>query len=199
MSLKSVIAFFYSLLRLFQLIYFVKCWRTLPEVEPCSDPTRQGNVKRKTSIKGGDSWANSGLACVSSVLFTPLGERISLMKSSFPRPEVSPCPNPCPKRLFLIEVKLLGYITINKTVACNRDLWNVTCKRNPSKAILEKSEIGWFSTSELTSSSWKRHCSWRKWKICFKMPKLVYYCFTKYTYTCIHTYILDSLCRDFQW
>ena len=136
MPLKSVIAFFYSLLQLFQLIYFVKCWQTLPEVEAVQCPPRQGNVKKKTFIKKGNSWANSGLACVSSVLFTPLGEMISLMKSSFPRPEVSPCPNPCPKRLFLTEVKLLGYITINKTVACNRDLWSVTCKRSPSKAML---------------------------------------------------------------
>ena len=48
---------------------------------PCSDPARQ---KKKTLTKKGDSWANSGLACVLSILFTPLAEIISLMKSSFP-------------------------------------------------------------------------------------------------------------------
>ena len=38
----------------------------------------------KTFIKKGNSWANSGVACALSVLFTPLDEMISLMKSSFP-------------------------------------------------------------------------------------------------------------------
>ena len=38
----------------------------------------------KRFIKKGNSWANSGVACVLLVLFTPLGEMISLMKSSFP-------------------------------------------------------------------------------------------------------------------
>ena len=52
-------------------------------LKPCSDPTRQGNVKKK-SLKKGDAWANSGIACVSSVLFAALGEIISLMKSSSP-------------------------------------------------------------------------------------------------------------------
>ena len=35
---------------------------------------------RKTFIKKGDAWANSGLASISSVLFTPFGEMISLLK-----------------------------------------------------------------------------------------------------------------------
>ena len=35
---------------------------------------------RRTFIKEGDAWANSGLAFISSVLFTPLGEMISLIK-----------------------------------------------------------------------------------------------------------------------
>ena len=80
---KSVFAFFYSLSGLFQLAYFVKCWRTLVRLKPCSDPPRQGNVKKKI-IKKGRAWANSGIACVLSVLFTALGEMISLMKSSSP-------------------------------------------------------------------------------------------------------------------
>ena len=47
-------------------------------------PARQGNVKKKKrhSQKEGNAWANSEIACVLSVLFTPLGEMISLMKSS---------------------------------------------------------------------------------------------------------------------
>ena len=35
---------------------------------------------KKTFMKKGDTWANSGLACVLSVLFTPLGDMISPMK-----------------------------------------------------------------------------------------------------------------------
>lgn len=35
---------------------------------------------RKTFIKKGDAWANSALAFISSVLFTPFGEMISLLK-----------------------------------------------------------------------------------------------------------------------
>ena len=35
---------------------------------------------RRTFIKESDAWANSGLVFISSVLFTPLGEMISLMK-----------------------------------------------------------------------------------------------------------------------
>ena len=37
-------------------------------------------LKTKTFIKKGDALANSGLSCVLSVLFTPLGDMISLMK-----------------------------------------------------------------------------------------------------------------------
>ena len=35
---------------------------------------------RRTFIKKGDAWAKLGLAFISLVLFTPLGEMISLMK-----------------------------------------------------------------------------------------------------------------------
>ena len=85
-SPKSVFAFLYSLSRLFQLAYFVKCWRTLLRMKPCSEPPRQRNVlKKKTFIKKGDAWANSGRACVLSVLLTPLGEMISFMKYSLSR------------------------------------------------------------------------------------------------------------------
>ena len=42
-------------------------------------PHRKEMLK-KTFMKKGDTWANSGLACVLSVLFTPLGDVISLMK-----------------------------------------------------------------------------------------------------------------------
>ena len=83
-SLKGVFLFFYSLSRLFQLAYSVKCWRTLYEGKAVQWPPRKGNVKKKTFVKKGDSWANSGLPCVLSVLFTRLGEMISIMKSSFP-------------------------------------------------------------------------------------------------------------------
>ena len=38
----------------------------------------------KTFIKKGNSWANSGVACVLPFLFTRLGEMTSLMKSSLP-------------------------------------------------------------------------------------------------------------------
>ena len=82
--LKSIFAFFYSLSRLFQLAYFVKCWRTLPEVECVTPHGREMLEIEKTSIKKGNLWANSGVACVLLVLFTPLGEMITLMKSSFP-------------------------------------------------------------------------------------------------------------------
>ena len=82
-SLKGVFLFFYSLSRLFQLAYSVKCWRTLHEGKAVQWPPRKGNVK-KNFRKKGDSWSNSGLPCVVSVLFTPLGEMISIMKSSFP-------------------------------------------------------------------------------------------------------------------
>ena len=43
---KSVFAFFYSLSGLFHLAYFVKCWRTLVRLKPCSDLPRLGNVKK---------------------------------------------------------------------------------------------------------------------------------------------------------
>ena len=43
---KSVFAFFYSLSGLFHLDYFVKCWRTLVGLKPCSDLPRLGNVKK---------------------------------------------------------------------------------------------------------------------------------------------------------
>ena len=43
---KSVFAFFYSLSGLFHLAYFVKFWRTLVRLKPCSDLPRLGNVKK---------------------------------------------------------------------------------------------------------------------------------------------------------
>ena len=43
---KSVFAFFYSLSGLFHLAYFVKCWRTLVRLKPCSDLPRLRNVKK---------------------------------------------------------------------------------------------------------------------------------------------------------
>ena len=46
---KSVFAIFYSLSRLIQFAYFVKCWRTLLKLKSCSDPLQQRNVKK--SIK----------------------------------------------------------------------------------------------------------------------------------------------------
>ena len=46
---NSVFAIFYSLSRLIQFAYFVKCWRTLLKLKSCSDPLQQRNVKK--SIK----------------------------------------------------------------------------------------------------------------------------------------------------
>ena len=48
-------------------------------------PTRKQNVKKKTFMIKGDAWVNSELACFLSVLFTPLGDMISLMKYSLSR------------------------------------------------------------------------------------------------------------------
>ena len=50
-SLKGVFLFFYSLSRLFQLAYSVKCWRTLHEGKAVQWPPRKGNVKKKHSYK----------------------------------------------------------------------------------------------------------------------------------------------------
>ena len=52
-SPKSVFAFLYSLSRLFQLAYFVKCWWTLLRMKPCSEPPRQRNVLKKNIHKKG--------------------------------------------------------------------------------------------------------------------------------------------------
>ena len=82
-SVKSVFAFFFILYRDYSnsLTLSNVCER----LRPCSEPPRQGNVKKKKFIKKGDSWANSGLPCgVLSVLSTPRGAMISVMKSSFP-------------------------------------------------------------------------------------------------------------------
>ena len=80
-SLKSVFSFFHSLSWLFQLAYFVQILANSPEVEAVQWPPTARNVKKKTFIKKGDAWANPGLACVLSDLFTPpLGDMISLMK-----------------------------------------------------------------------------------------------------------------------
>ena len=70
-SLKSVFAFFYSLSRLFQLAYFVKCWRTLPEGWMC-DPPRQGNVRNRKNIhkKGQFMGKFGGCMCFVSLIHT---------------------------------------------------------------------------------------------------------------------------------
>ena len=53
------------------------------QLKPCSEPPRRRNVLKKYFRKKGAMHRqilNSGLACVLSVLFTPLGEVISAMK-----------------------------------------------------------------------------------------------------------------------
>ena len=76
---------FYSLSRLFQVAYFAKCLRTVEAVQWAPTARKCKKKKKKSFMKKGDSWANSGLPCgVLSVLFTPRGAMISVMKSSFP-------------------------------------------------------------------------------------------------------------------
>ena len=84
-SPKSVIAFLYSLSRLFQLAYFVKCWRTLLRMKPCSEPPRQRNVLKKNIHKKGRCMGKFRACLRLSVLLTPLGEMISFMKYSLSR------------------------------------------------------------------------------------------------------------------
>ena len=105
-SLKSVFSFFNSLSRLFQLAYFVKCLRTVEAVQWA--PTARKCKKKKKFIKKGDSWANSGLPSVLSVLFTPRGGMISLMKSSFP------------STVFCVDIWL--YFSLNGCRAWHRNL-----------------------------------------------------------------------------
>ena len=79
---NSVFAIFYSLSRLIQFAYFVKCWRTLLKLKSCSDPLQQRNVK--ISIKRVRCMGKCRkLLLIASVLFTPLGEMLSLI-SSYP-------------------------------------------------------------------------------------------------------------------
>ena len=79
-SLKRLFTFFYSLSRLFQLAYFVQMLANSPEVEAVQWTPTARKCLKKTFIKKGDALANSGLSCVLSVLFAPLGDMISLMK-----------------------------------------------------------------------------------------------------------------------
>ena len=130
-SVKSVFAFFSSLSRLFQVAYFVKCLRTVEAVQWA--PTARKCKKKKKLIKKGDSWANSGLPCgVLSVLFTPRGAIIFVVKSSFPAS--------FPSTVFSVYIWL--YFSLNGCRAWHRNL----------RLMIEK----WTVDSEISKDDQKR-------------------------------------------
>ena len=75
------VAFFYSLSRFFQLTYFVKCWRTLPEFKALQWPP----TSKKNHKKGGFRGKFMAILCFISLIHTTWWDDIPrLIKSSFP-------------------------------------------------------------------------------------------------------------------